>query len=122
MAWIREATSAGARKRLACAEAGLSLRTFQRWTQEAGQISQDQRAQAQRPEPANKLSEQEREQVLAVCNQSDRAETGGPGRVSGFGIQLLSYPEGGGSAASSGPRESTTKTPASDHASSQSGQ
>ncbi len=69
MAWIREATSAGARKRLACAEAGLSLRTFQRWTQEAGQISQDQRAQAQRPEPANKLSEQERAQVLAICNQ-----------------------------------------------------
>jgi putative transposase len=49
------------------------LRTFQRWTQEAGQISQDQRAQAQRPEPANKLSEQEREQVLAVCNQPDYA-------------------------------------------------
>ncbi len=73
MAWIREATSAGARKRLACAEAGLSLRTFLRWTQEAGQISQDQRAQAQRPEPANKLSEQEREQVLAVCNQPDYA-------------------------------------------------
>ena len=68
MAWIRAATSVDARKRLACAEAGLSLRTFQRWTQEAGQISQDQRAQAQRPGPANKLSEQEREQVLAVCN------------------------------------------------------
>lgn len=73
MVWIRAAIAAGVRKRRACAEAGLSLRTFQRWTQEAGQIREDQRAQAQRPEPANKLSEQEREQVLAVCNQPDYA-------------------------------------------------
>jgi putative transposase len=74
VAWSREAISAGVRKRLACAEAGLSLRTFQRWTQEAGQIREDQRAQAQRPEPANKLSEQEREQVLAICNQPAYAD------------------------------------------------
>lgn len=74
MSWIREANSAGARKRRACEESGLSLRTFQRWTQEVGQIREDQRAQAQRPEPANKLSEQERARVLALCNQPDYAD------------------------------------------------
>ena len=74
VAWIREATAAGARKHRACIETGLSLRTFLRWTQEAGQIREDQRAQAQRPMPANKLTEQERAQVLAICNQPDYAD------------------------------------------------
>jgi len=31
--WIQEATQAGARKGRACAEAGLTRRTLQRWTE-----------------------------------------------------------------------------------------
>lgn len=68
--WINEAVEAGAGKRPACEEAGISLRTFQRWTQD-GEINEDQRPKAQRPAPANKLSEQERERILETCNQPE---------------------------------------------------
>lgn len=72
MNWISEAVAAGARKRPACEEAGISLRTFQRWTQ-GPEISEDKRSKAQRPGPANKLSEQERTQILEICNQPEYA-------------------------------------------------
>lgn len=70
--WIGEAIGAGARKCPACKEVGISLRTYQRWTQ-GGEVSEDQRPKAQRPAPANKLSEQEREEILATCNQKEYA-------------------------------------------------
>ncbi len=68
--WIGEALEVGARKKPACEEAGISLRTYQRWTQ-GGEVGEDRRPEAQRPEPANKLSEGEREEILAVCNQAE---------------------------------------------------
>jgi putative transposase len=71
--WIGEAIEAGARKAPACEEAGISLRTYQRWTNGAG-VGEDQRPQAQRPEPANKFSEQEREQILVTCHQGEYAD------------------------------------------------
>ncbi len=71
--WINEAVTAGARKRQACEEVGLSLRTLQRWTQ-GGKVKKDQRPIAQRPAPSNELSEQERAAILATCNQSVYAE------------------------------------------------
>jgi putative transposase len=67
---MAEAVNAGARKHKACAEVGISLRTYQRWTQE-GTLRADRRATAKRPVPANKLSEQEREQILDACNQPE---------------------------------------------------
>lgn len=64
---IQEAVRSGARKRCACAELGLTLRTFERWTRDGG-IASDTRPMAVRPVPANALSAQERTEVLAVAN------------------------------------------------------
>lgn len=64
--------SAGARKRVACEELGLTLRTLQRWTRERA-LKADGRTTAQRPTPANALSETERQAVLAVCNRPEYA-------------------------------------------------
>lgn len=65
VAWIQEAVASGARLELACAEAGLTARTVQRWTQ-GGSLVADARTTTIKV-PANKLSEAEREAVLAVC-------------------------------------------------------
>jgi transposase InsO family protein len=66
IALLTEATSAGARQKPACVVLGLSVRTVQRW-QDEDAMREDQRP-ARRFEPANKLSEDERSQVLAVAN------------------------------------------------------
>jgi putative transposase len=66
--WIDEAIGAGARKKPACEEVGISLRTYQRWTQ-GGVVKEDQRPLAKRPEPANKLSGKERSKILETCNE-----------------------------------------------------
>jgi putative transposase len=68
MEWIDAATKAGARKRLACAELGLTLRTLQRW-QEDDQLNIDARTTAIKV-PHNKLDEHEREAIVAVCNSA----------------------------------------------------
>jgi transposase InsO family protein len=63
---LKEATSAGARLKPACAVLGLSERTVQRW-QDGDGVRGDQRPDRQF-EPANKLSEDERSQLLTVAN------------------------------------------------------
>lgn len=63
---LTEAMSAGARQKAACAVLGLSERTIQRWLDE-DTVGEDRRP-ARRFEPANKLSEDERCQLLAVAN------------------------------------------------------
>ena len=67
---IDQAESAGARRTKACAVVGISIRTLQRW-QPAGttQVQADQRPHARRPAPANQLSAEERQAVLAVCDE-----------------------------------------------------
>lgn len=70
--WLTEAITHGARKRLACDELGISLRTFQRWTQE-DTMKADGRTTALRPTPANALTEAERQAILAVCNSEEFA-------------------------------------------------
>ena len=57
---IRETVDAGARTHSACNEMGISMRTFQRWTQE-GEVKADGRPGADRPPPGNKLTPQERQ-------------------------------------------------------------
>ena len=64
---IQEAHVAGARLVCACAEAGISLRTYRRWYRD-GMVQQDKRPIAIRPTPANKLSVQERAAILDQCN------------------------------------------------------
>jgi len=65
---ITEACVNGARKRHACDLVGLSLRTFQRWQKEVDKG--DQRKKAAKT-PANKLSKEEREDIIRVCNQKE---------------------------------------------------
>lgn len=64
---IEEAVNAGASARRACEDLGLSQRTYQRWRQGDG-VREDRRPEAERPEPANKLTSPEREQILDTCN------------------------------------------------------
>jgi putative transposase len=68
---IGEAVAAGARKRQACEEMGITLRTYQRWTQGGQGIKADGRPIAMRPKPGHKLSQAERAKVLAVVNDPE---------------------------------------------------
>jgi len=67
---IEEATASGARCEMACEELEISLRTYQRWTQGVC-IKADHRPHAQRPEPSNKLTPEERREILDTCNQEE---------------------------------------------------
>ena len=70
--WITEAVEAGARKEQASEELGVSIRTIQRWV-EGDKVKEDQRPVIARPEPSNKLTDTERSDILAVCNQPEYA-------------------------------------------------
>jgi transposase InsO family protein len=63
---VDEAVRAGARQSLACAEAGISERTLQRWRE----ADEDRRRQVSRP-PENRLSDAEVGRVLAVVNSPE---------------------------------------------------
>ena len=67
---IETATHAGARLRLACATAGIHVRTLQRWRAEEGLTQGDRRPEAVRPRPAHALTAEERTQVLEVANEA----------------------------------------------------
>lgn len=70
VSWIEEAIEKGAGKEKACEIVGISIRTLQRWKPVGSHgVIDDQRPIAKRPEPANKLSVQERQKVLNICNQ-----------------------------------------------------
>lgn len=70
---IEESVTAGAARYKACAVLDLTVRTLQRWKkalQERDLIDQRKRA-AQARTPANKLTAEERQTILAVCNQPE---------------------------------------------------
>lgn len=71
VSWIREASTSGARLRLACEEAFISLRTFRRWVLSGGSVGPDKRPLTRHPTPTNKLSDSEVAEILTVCNHSD---------------------------------------------------
>jgi len=74
IAWIDEAGAAGARLAPICHLLGLSPRTLQRW-RENGEVKVDGRKKAaQQREPANKLSEHERQQILHLSNSKEFAQ------------------------------------------------
>ena len=69
---IAEAVAGGARQSKACAEIGISERTYRRWTSR-GDVQADQRPLVDRSAPSNKLSAAERQAVLASCNAEEFA-------------------------------------------------
>jgi transposase InsO family protein len=74
---IAQACAAGAHLGRACAVAGLSARTLQRWRQE-GALKADGRRREHRPQgtqrtPANRLSDRERAAILDIANQAQFA-------------------------------------------------
>ena len=72
---IGEAVRHGARRIRACAEIGINERTYFRWKDRKGRTGdyKDGRADAERPEPANKLSAQERKVILDTVNKEEYA-------------------------------------------------
>ncbi len=69
---IEEAVASGARKLKACSTVGISIRTLQRWSID-GELTEDLRATAYRPDPSNKLSDEEQQNILDVCNSPEFA-------------------------------------------------
>jgi len=72
---IAQARAAGARLRPACTVAGLDARTLQRWQADEGLVTGDRRPTAHHPVPSHALSEAERAQIVAVCNEPRFADT-----------------------------------------------
>ena len=71
---INEAVSNGARKTRACEVIGITIRTLQRWINEkTGSIHSDRRKLANRPAPHNKLTTEEQQRILVVCNSPEFA-------------------------------------------------
>ncbi|MBV8871012.1 MAG: transposase [Acetobacteraceae bacterium] len=68
---VETAHATGARRDEACAVAGLSLRTLQRWQGRAGEgpLQADRRLEAVRPTPSHALSEAERARIVALANE-----------------------------------------------------
>lgn len=67
---IQEANRNGARLALACKELNISVRTYQSWVAE-GDVKADQRPLTKRPTPKNKLTEEEKEDMLEVVKKEE---------------------------------------------------
>ena len=74
---IRDARLAGAKQRGACAVAGISAKTFQRWSSENN--TEDGRINTKH-EPSNKLTELERQRIIKVANEPAYAALA-PGQI-----------------------------------------
>lgn len=72
MTLIEEAVGSGCRRVVACSALEISIRTYQRWMHD-GTVRDDGRKDAIRAAPANKLSEEERAQILTVANSPEFA-------------------------------------------------
>lgn len=66
---IHQACAAGARLHRACAVANITLNSWYRW-QEEQVVLPDARPTACREQPANQLTEEERQDILTICNNS----------------------------------------------------
>lgn len=70
---INEARAAGARLAPACKVLNISDRTYQRWTKE-GAVTADQRPLITRPTPKNKITKQERKEIIEVVTSLEYAD------------------------------------------------
>lgn len=70
---ISEAVESGARLFKACEEIGISKRTFNRWKETDSEYI-DKRTFCERPEPANKLTPEEKQEILEVVHSEKYSE------------------------------------------------
>lgn len=72
---IDEAVVNGARLFKACNEIGITERTYYRWTKQLKNLGtvEDLRPICERPEPANKISKEERGKIISTVNQPEYA-------------------------------------------------
>lgn len=77
---IDEAVAAGSRRAPACETLGICERTYRRWRRSEREIVADGRPGAERQAPANKLTPEEREQILALCHKPEFANLP-PGQI-----------------------------------------
>ena len=71
---IEEAVGAGARRHKACAVLEIDVRTLQRWRkalQDSDALADRRKAAAAERTPTNKLSDAERQEIIAICNQPE---------------------------------------------------
>ncbi len=76
---INAARQQGSRLAPACGAAGISVRTYQRWTK-GGIMKPDGRPEAERPKPANSLTQKEKDRILDTCHQPEYASLP-PGQI-----------------------------------------
>ena len=69
---IEEAVDAGAALYKACNELGISKRTYNRWKNSDSDYI-DKRTICARPEPANKMTPEEKQEILDICNSEEFA-------------------------------------------------
>ncbi len=68
---VNEAVDAGSKRSSACELVGLAESTLRRWKPKGeDSIRSDQRPLVEKPVPGNKLSEQEQQHILSICNES----------------------------------------------------
>ena len=67
---INRAMDSGARLWKACVERGISKRTFNRWKETNSEFI-DKRTICKRPEPANKLTKEEKQEILDVVHSKE---------------------------------------------------
>lgn len=67
---INEARQAGARLKPACDVINISVRTYERWFKEGAETT-DKRPYVKRKTPVNKLTPEEKDKIIKVCNQPD---------------------------------------------------
>ena len=67
---IKHACASGARLGSACRTLGIATRTYQRWVSSPNGIHDGRKGSKIKP-PANKLCEQERREILFICNQKE---------------------------------------------------
>lgn len=69
---IKEAVDAGAALYKACNELGISKRTYNHWKNNDSNYI-DKRTICARPEPANKMTQEEKQEILDICNSEEFA-------------------------------------------------
>ena len=70
---INEARASGSRLKPACDELNISVRTYERWIKE-GEVKRDQRPLVKRHTPKNKLTKEERDEIIKTVNSPEYAD------------------------------------------------